>query len=167
MYFNINYYEVIIKECEGYSLKNFQVIKGAVCTALGTFGSAIAYLFGGWGEDLITLVILMATDCIMGVIVAGIFKKSGKSVSGTIESKAGWKGLFRKGVTLLIVLIAHRVDLALGVDFVRTATVIGYIVNESISIVENAGLMGIPIPQKLRQAIEILRNNSNDRNEEG
>lgn len=135
-------------------------LKIAVCTVIGVVGGFIANLFGGWTSDLITLIIFMTIDFVMGLIVAGVFKKSNKSDSGAIESKAGWKGLCRKGVTLLIVLIAHRLDIALQVDFVRTATIIGYIANELISIIENAGLMGVPIPARLKQAIEILRDKS-------
>lgn len=135
-------------------------IKIFICTVIGVVGSFIAELFGGWSNDLKTLIILMAIDFIMGLIVAGVFKNSNKSDSGAIDSKAGWKGLCRKGVTLLIVLIAHRIDLALGLNFIMTATVIAYITNELISIVENAGLMGVPIPKKLTQAIEILRERS-------
>ena len=132
-------------------------VKIFFCTIVGILGGFVAELFGGWTSDLITLIIFMAIDFIMGLIVAGVFKKSNKSDSGAIESKAGWKGLCRKGVTLLIVLVAHRLDIALQVDFVRTATIIAYITNELISIIENAGLMGVPIPSKLKQAIEILR----------
>jgi len=145
---------------------NNEVLKVSLCTVIGTVGSFIAWLFGGWSDDLITLIILMAIDFIMGLIVAGVFKKSKKSDSGAIESKAGWKGLCRKGVTLLIVLIAYRVDVALHVDFVRTATIIAYIVNELISIIENAGLMGVPIPKKLKDAIEILRDKADSDSEE-
>lgn len=144
-----------------------QMAKGTLCTVLGAIGGFIAYLFGGWGDDLITLIIFMAVDFIMGLIVAGVFKKSNKSSSGAIESKAGWKGLCRKGVTLLIVLIAHRLDVALEIEFVRTATIIAYIANEAISIIENAGLMGVPIPKKLQQAIEILREKSEKDESEG
>lgn len=148
-------------------MNELQIIKGTFCTVIGVIGGYIASLFGGWSEDLITLIIFMAVDFVMGLIVAGVFKKSKKSESGAIESKAGWKGLCRKGVTLLIVLIAHRVDIALSVEFVRTATIIAYIVNEAISIIENAGLMGVPIPKKLKQAIEILRDKSEDDESEG
>lgn len=134
-----------------------QAIKTAVCLALGVIGGIVAKLFGGWSEDIITLGIFMVIDFATGLIVAGVFKKSKKSDSGALESKAGWKGLCRKGVTLLIVLIAHRIDITLSVDFFKTATVIAYIAIELLSIVENAGLMGVPIPNKIKQAIEIFR----------
>lgn len=73
-----------------------------------------------------------------------------------LESRAGWKGLCRKGVTLLFVLIAYRLDLALGVNYIRNAVIIGFMANELISITENAGLMGIPLPTVIQNAIEVL-----------
>lgn len=132
--------------------------KVMVCTVIGAVGGFVANLFGGWSEDMITLIVFMATDFIMGLIVAGVFKNSGKSASGALESKAGWKGLCRKCVALLFVLIAHRLDISLGVNYIRTAAVVGFIANEAISIVENAGLMGVPLPQVIVKAIEVLKN---------
>ena len=102
----------------------------------------------------------MAIDYISGLIVAAVFKKSHKTETGTLESRAGFKGLFRKGMTLLIILIACRLDLIIHTNFIRDAVVIGYIANESISIIENAGLMGLPIPKVIVKAIEVLRQQS-------
>ncbi len=117
----------------------------------------MAKLFGGWTEDMITLVIFMAVDFLMGLIVAGVFHKSNKSKNGNLNSRAGWIGLCKKCVTLLFVLIAHRLDVSLGTDYIRTAAIIGFIANEMLSIVENAGLMGIPLPEVITKAIEILK----------
>lgn len=139
---------------------NISNTKVAVCAAIGAIGSFIAKLFGGWSEDVTTLLIFMGIDFIMGLILAGVFKNSKKSASGALESKAGWKGLCRKCVTLLFVLIAHRLDISLGVDYIRTTVIIAFIVNETISIIENAGLMGIPIPNILEKAIEVLKEKS-------
>lgn len=125
-------------------------------TGIGVVGGFIASLFGGWDAALTTLVIFMGIDYMTGLIVAGVFHNSGKTESGALESRAGWKGLCRKGMTLLIVLIACRLDLIMNTNFVRDAVVIGYIANETISIVENAGLMGLPIPSAITKAIEVL-----------
>nr|DAT06874.1 MAG TPA: holin [Caudoviricetes sp.] len=127
---------------------------------LGVIGGVIATAFGGWNAALTTLVIFMAIDYVTGLIVAGVFHTSTKTDTGTLESRAGWKGLCKKGMTLLIVLIACRLDLIMGTNFVCDAVVIGYIVNESISIIENAGLMGLPIPKVIVKAIEVLRQQS-------
>lgn len=146
---------------------NISALKISFCTVIGTLGSFIAALFGGWSDDMITLIIFMAVDFLMGLALAGIFKKSSKSETGALESKAGWKGICRKGVTLFIVLIAHRLDLALGVDYIRTATIIGFVANEAISIIENAGLMGVPLPKALIKAIELLKRKSDTDKDEG
>lgn len=132
---------------------NFMVI-------VGIAGSFIASLFGGWDSALTTLLTFMGIDYLTGLLVAGVFHKSGKSKSGTLESRAGWKGLCRKGTTLLIVLIACRLDLIMETSFVRDGVVIAYTVNECISIIENAGLMGLPVPEVLTKAIDILKRES-------
>ncbi len=129
----------------------------AICTGIGVVGSAIAALFGGWDAALITLMIFMAVDYVTGLLVAGVFHNSEKTPNGTLESHAGWKGLCRKGVTLLVVLVACRLDLVTGTNFIRDAVVIGFIANETISIVENAGLMGVPIPAVITRAIDVLK----------
>lgn len=140
-------------------------MKGYVTTAFGVVGGFIASLFGGWDAALITLVIFMGIDYVTGLIVAGVFHNSGKTESGALESRAGWKGLCRKGVTLLIVLVATRLDIALGSTFIRDAAVIAFIANETISIIENAGLMGIPIPRVIINAIEVLQKKGDDPHE--
>ncbi len=119
-------------------------MKNGICTIVGVVGSFIASLFGGWDTALVTLMIFMAVDYITGLVVAGVFHKSPKTDGGTLESRAGWKGLCRKGMTLLVVLVACRLDLIMGSNFIRDATIIAFIANETISIIENAGLMGAP-----------------------
>ncbi len=133
---------------------------------IGTIGGLIAQAFGGWSASMTTLIIFMAIDYITGLIVAGVFHKSPKTNSGTLESKAGWKGLIRKGITLLIVLVACRLDIALGITFIRDAVVIAFIVNEALSIVENAGLMGIKIPKAILNGIDVLKQKSDEESKE-
>lgn len=132
-------------------------VKTVICTVLGVIGGFIAQLFGGWTEDIVTLISFMAVDFVMGLLLAGVFHKSNKSENGNLNSRAGWKGLCKKCVTLLFVLIAHRLDVSLGTEYIRTATIIGFIANEVISIVENAGLMGLPLPKVITKAIDILK----------
>ena len=131
--------------------------KDTICTVIGLIGGAIAALFGGWDTALQTLVIFIAIDYITGLVVAGVFHASPKTKTGALESKAGWKGLIRKGETLLIVLVACQLDAVIGGSFVRDAAIIGFSSNEAISIVENAGLMGLPIPAAITKAIDILK----------
>lgn len=133
-------------------------MKSGFMTVVGMVGGVIASLFGGWDAALVTLMIFMGIDYVTGLIVAGVFHNSEKTKNGALESRAGWKGLCRKGVTLLVVLVACRLDLVMGSNFIRDAVVIAFIANETISIIENAGLMGIPIPAAIMRAIEILKN---------
>lgn len=131
-------------------------MKHIICTAAGAIGAAVSTAFGGWDAGLITLIIFMAIDYTSGLIVAGVFHASRKSKSGALDSKAGWKGLIRKCMTLLFVLIAYRLDLMLGINYVRDAVIIGFCANELISIAENAGLMGLPLPSIIQRAIDVL-----------
>lgn len=135
-------------------------MKTTICTALGVVGSVIASAFGGWDAAMTTLLIFMAVDYVTGLIVAGVFHTSPKTENGALESRAGWKGLCRKGVTLLIVLVACRLDMVMGSTFIRDAAIIAFIANETISIIENAGLMGVPIPTVVVKAIEVLKENA-------
>ncbi len=135
-------------------------MKTGICATIGLIGSVIASFFGGWTSAMTTLLIFMAVDYISGIIVAGVFHKSTKSASGALESRAGWKGLCRKVFTLLVVLVAARLDIVLQMDIICNAVIIAFITNEVISIVENAGLMGIPIPRAIMKAIDILKTKS-------
>ena len=140
--------------------------KEVIFTTTGIIGAFIAQLFGGWTQGMTTLVILMIVDYIMGILVAAVFGTSKKTEDGKLESRAGWKGLVRKGVTLLIILVATRIDLMLESNFVRDAAVIGFAANELLSIVENAGLMGIPMPTVVTNAIEVLQKKATEDNKE-
>ena len=136
-------------------------MKYKIFTALALAGSALAELFGSWDMALETLLILMAADWITGgLLLPAVFGKSPKSPNGALESRAGWKGLCRKGMTLFYILIAARMDRLLGMDYIRNAVCIGFIANELLSIVENAGLMGVPLPAMIRKVIDILKENA-------
>lgn len=132
-------------------------MKVKILSLLGCVGGMVASLFGGWDAALVTLLIFMGIDYVTGLIVAGVFHTSEKTENGALESRAGWKGLCRKGGTLLVVLVACRLDLMMGSNFIRDAVVIAFVANETISIIENAGLMGIPIPAVITRAIEVLK----------
>lgn len=131
---------------------------------LGAIGGYITTLFGGFDVGLTTLVILMIADYVSGFVVAGVFKASKKSDTGALNSSAGWRGLCKKGMTLLIILIATRLDLAIGSDFIRDATIIAFMINEIVSIIENAGLMGVNVPNVLIKAIDILKKKEDEKN---
>ncbi|MGM9827334.1 MAG: holin family protein [Muribaculaceae bacterium] len=137
-------------------------IKIFILSGVACVGAAITSLLGGWNGAMTTLVILMLVDYVTGLIVAGVFHASPKSSGGALSSAVGFKGICRKFVILLIVVVACRVDLLLDTNIIRDATCIGFCVNELVSITENAGLMGIPLPRKLVEAIEVLRGDNDN-----
>ena len=143
-------------------MSDFNGKLAAVCTAVGAVGGVIAKALGGWDNAVITLIIFMVIDYAMGLIVAGVFKNSEKSESGGLSSRVCWVGLARKVITLLFVVIAYRLDLLIGSDYIRTGVIIAFCASELISICENAGLMGVPLPSVITKAIDILKNKSED-----
>lgn len=138
-------------------------VKDGLCLAAGFLSAMISAAFGGWTDSMTALIIMMAIDYATGLIVAGIFHRSRKTADGRLESKVGWKGLVKKGITLAIVLVACQLDKVLGTSIIRDTVVIAFIANEVISITENAGLMGIPMPRIVVNAIEVLKNEADAR----
>lgn len=116
----------------------------------------LSWLVGGFDTPVLALVICMGADYVTGLIVAGVFHSSPKTSGGGLDSRVGWKGLARKFVTLLIVVVANLADLMLELGYIRDAVIAGFCANECISILENAGLMGIRIPKALSAALEKL-----------
>lgn len=137
-------------------MNNVNTLKTAVCSVIGTVGGIITSLLGGWTQSMTTLLIFMGIDYISGLFVAGVFKKSPKSESGALNSKISFKGLCKKAMMLLIVVMAHRFDMELGFNYLRDAVCVAFIINEGISIVENGGLMGVKMPEAIKKAIDLL-----------
>jgi len=133
-------------------------MKQTFCTLLGFLGSAVCWAFGGWDAALTALVICMSVDYISGSLVALVFHRSNKSETGAYNSAYGLKGLCKKCLMLLFVIVAVQSDRLLGGDFVRDAVCIGFSTNEILSIVENLGLAGVPMPQAVVKALEQLQN---------
>ena len=132
------------------------MIKESLCTSVGILGSMIISLLGGWDVPMQALIICMIIDYLSGLAVAGIFHKSKKSENGALNSRSGLKGLCMKCMILFIIVAIVQVGKVLNVDWLRNATIIGFISNEFISIVENAGLMGMRLPKPVYKAIDIL-----------
>ena len=139
-------------------MSDFNGKLAAVCAAVGAVGGVIARALGGWDNAVVTLIIFMVIDYAMGIIVAAVFKKSEKSANGGLSSRVCWIGLARKVMTLLFVIIANRLDVLIGTDYIRTGVIISFCASELISICENAGLMGVPLPSVITKAIDILKN---------
>ena len=134
-------------------------MKEKLCFVLGAVGAWIAGLFGGWNSAMTTLLLFMVADYLTGLIVAGVFNRSPKTPTGALQSNAGLIGLIKKCMILFMLLIACRLDILLNTTVIRDGTCISFIINELISITENAGLMGVPIPPPIKRAIDILKSN--------
>lgn len=132
-------------------------MKQFFCTLSGCIGAALSWAFGGWDAAMAALVMCMAVDYISGSTVALVFHKSTKTESGAYNSMYGLKGLCKKGLMLLFVLVAVQIDRMLGTAYVRDAVCIGFCVNEVLSIIENLGLAGIPMPEAMMKALEQLQ----------
>jgi toxin secretion/phage lysis holin len=132
-------------------------MKDTICTLFGICGAGIAWAFGGWDAALMALLICISVDYISGSLVALVFHKSSKSETGAYNSSYGLKGLCKKGLMLLFVLVAVQIDRLMGADYVRDAVCIGFCTNEILSIVENLGLAGVPMPQAVTKALEQLQ----------
>jgi toxin secretion/phage lysis holin len=127
----------------------------------GLLGGAIILLFGGWSSGLTTLVIFMGIDFLAGLTTA-MCGKSTKSADGKLLYDAGVKGFLKKGAMMLVVIVAYRLDLIIKTGYLLDAVVVALIVNETISILENLGAMGVPIPAIIRRVLTAL----NDKVEE-
>ena len=114
-------------------------MKAFFCTAAGVIGGFIASAMGG-----------------MDWLVAVVFHNSKKTSSGAYSSNIGLKGLVRKAMMLCVVGMGVLMDKVLGVDYVRSMTIIGFLVNEGMSIFENLGLMGLDMPKGLTAALDVL-----------
>ena len=132
-------------------------MKETVCTVFGMIGAGIATAFGGWDAALMALVVCICIDYISGSLVALVFHNSNKSETGAYNSSYGLKGLCRKGLMLMFVLVAVQIDRMLGAAYVRDAVCIGFCSNEILSIVENLGLAGVPMPDAVVKALEQLQ----------
>ena len=138
-------------------MEHINGIKDTVLIVLAGLGSVVANMFGGWDASMQVLTFMMSADYISGLVVAGVFKRSPKTANGALESRAGFKGLVRKGGILLVVLVAVKLDELTGAAYLRTAVCLYFVANEGISVVENLGLMGVPMPKFLKSMLEVMR----------
>lgn len=132
------------------------MIKNGVLTVAAAVGVFASHALGGWDASMQVLVALMVADYVTGILVAAVWHKSAKSESGTLDSKAGFKGLLKKAMILLVVWLGVLLDGAMGTNYIRTMAVLFFVGNEGISLLENLGLMGVPYPEFLRKALEAL-----------
>lgn len=135
---------------------DFEAVR-RLCTLVVSFCSGvIAGLFGVASAGLMqVLIALMVIDYAGGIAVAA-YGASPKSPDGRLCSAACLKGLVRKGGIIAIILVARLLDIALGKPIVTDVSIMFFIINESLSILENAGLLGLPIPRALKKTLTAL-----------
>ena len=110
---------------------------------------------------LTALIAFMVVDYITGLVVAFVFHKSTKTKNGGASSLAGFKGIIKKMCILLLVGLAPKLDYIMGVDHIRALSILFFIGNEGLSVLENVGLMGVPYPEFLKKALEAIKDNGN------
>lgn len=137
-------------------MNRLTVIGTTLYCAVGAVGSAIAYLLGGWETAIQTLVVFMLIDYITGIMLA-LLNKSKKTEGGGLSSEVGLKGIFKKFGMLIVVIIANRLDVLAGTDIIRNGCIVILVANEGLSIIENLGTMGVPVPKILIRFIEALK----------
>ena len=131
--------------------------KNCVLIAVSVIGGFFVDFLGGVDAILKALIIFMIVDYITGLMVAFVFHKSRKTKGGGASSKEGFKGIVKKMCILLLVGLSHELDLIMKVDYIRATTVIFFLANEGLSVLENVGLMDIHYPQFLKKALEVLK----------
>jgi toxin secretion/phage lysis holin len=134
-----------------------------VLAGIAAIGGIASQYLGGWDQLTQLLAWAMAIDYLTGALCAAVWHKSPKTATGGYESRAGFKGLIRKGVIILIVMIAAELDKLANTTAMRTATILFFAANDGMSILENLGIMGVPYPPALKNAFEVLRRKSEDK----
>lgn len=125
-------------------------------TIVAGVGGVCTYIFGGWDTPLMVLVTFMLIDYVTGLISAAVQNK--------LNSKIGYKGIAKKALILIVLIVAVLLDRLLNKDtwVFRTLVCYFYVANEGISILENCGKCGVPLPQKLLDTLEQLKKKGND-----
>lgn len=127
----------------------------AIKSVVAVGGAAASFLFGGWTQLMTVLVVFMVIDFASGLILA---LKEGRAASREL-----WFGVTRKIGTLAIVAVAHMLDTTIGeAHLIRDAAIFFYLAGELLSLIENSGRLGVPIPPVIRKAVEVLRGKGGD-----
>ncbi|CAH1207576.1 hypothetical protein PAECIP111891_03036 [Paenibacillus allorhizoplanae] len=115
-----------------------------------TFGAVVTYTLGEWSEIISLFLMAITVEYVTGIAA------SMKEQQGSISQVGFWR-LARKGLMLLVIMLAHRMDILLDTDLMMTGAIYFYLANEFISITENYGRLGLPLPVFLKQMIQVLR----------
>ena len=137
-------------------------VKTGVLALGAAAGALLSRWLGGWDAVMRMLVAVMAADYVTGVLLALVWQRSPKSAAGGLDSRAGFKGLCKKGGILLVIWLAVHLDQAMETNYIRTAVILFFTGNEGLSLLENLGLMGVPLPPVLKKSLEALRDKDKD-----
>ena len=137
-------------------------MKETVISIFGAVGGFVGYLVGGFDSALIVLAIFMLLDYVFGFIVAAVYNKSTKTANGAYCSSVALKGLIKKFGCFIIIIIAAQLDLLVHREVCRNIVTYALIANEGMSILENISITGIPVPDALKHALEVLKEENKD-----
>ena len=125
-------------------------MKELFCSILAGIGTGLVYLWGGFDVAMQCLLIAIALDYVSGIIKAFVLKQ--------LSSSVGFKGIIKKVSVLVIVALAVLIDRVTGESgAIRTLVIYYFVANEGLSIIENVGLAGLPIPKSIKEALKALK----------
>lgn len=117
-------------------------------------GATVGYLFGGWSMLVSILLAFIVIDYVSGVLAAAYL--------GKLSSSIGFHGIAKKAMIIVVVAAAHLADTAMGTEHIaRDAVIFFYLANELLSILENAGKTGLPVPEQVTKMVDILKGGKN------
>ena len=137
-------------------------VKQVISLVIGALTTGLLKVIGEPTQDLKILLLLMVIDLIVGFTVSAVWHKSSKTKSGKVSSKAMFKGIVKKILTLVLVVVAYQIDILLGYDVIRHVVIIAFIVQEIISIIENITITGVKAPVIITKALDILERSVKD-----
>ena len=137
-------------------------VKQVFSLVIGALTTGLLKVIGEPTQDLKILLLLMVLDLIVGFTVSAVWHKSSKTKSGKVSSKVMFKGIVKKILTLVLVVVAYQIDILLGYNVIKHVAIIAFIVQEIISIIENIAITGIKAPDIITKALDILERSVKD-----
>lgn len=137
-------------------------VKQVISLVIGALTTGLLKVIGEPTQDLKILLLLMVIDLVVGLTVSAVWHKSSKTKSGKVSSKVMFKGIVKKILTLVLVVVAYQIDILLGYDVIRHVVIIAFIVQEIISIIENIAITGIKAPDIITKALDVLERSVKD-----
>lgn len=137
-------------------------VKQVISLVIGALTTGLLKVIGEPTQDLKILLLLMVIDLIVGFTVSAVWHKSSKTKSGKVSSKVMFKGIVKKILTLVLVVVAYQIDILLSYDVIRHVVIIAFIVQEIISIIENIAITGIKAPDIITKALDVLERSVKD-----